>query len=145
MAWNSSKDNNKGTDTNRSAASGGVNTIDANTKIEGTINADGNIRIDGSLIGNLTCGATLVIGPKGSIKGDVTCKKAIIEGFFEGNLEVKEDLTLEANSKVSGEVRAQKMAVLKGSQMTGRCFVPYTPGSNGKSANPLKTVTNAKA
>ena len=139
MAWNSKDAKSKANgNNNATAAGGGVNTIDEHTHIEGNIKATGNIRIDGTLIGNLDCGALLVIGPKGSIKGDVTCAKAIVEGKFEGNLVVKEDLTLEANSKVTGDVKAQSMAVLGGAGVKGTCTVPYTGSANGKSVNPLK-------
>lgn len=116
---------------NGNSGPGGVNTIDAHTQIEGNITAKGNIRIDGSLVGNLDCGALLVIGPKGSITGDVTCQNAIIEGSFEGNIVIKEELKLEANSSVTGDVKAQKMAVLGGAGVTGTCTVPYTGSTNG--------------
>ena len=149
MAWNSNKDNGKSKNGNNGGSTtggGGVNTIDAQTEMEGNIKAAGNIRIDGTLIGNLDCGALLVIGPKGRIKGDVTCVKAIIEGEFDGNLIVKEDLTLEGNSVISGDVKAQKMAVLGGSQINGTCTVPYAGSSNGQSAGqdkPLKENASA--
>ncbi|WP_082921948.1 polymer-forming cytoskeletal protein [Lewinella sp. 4G2] len=145
MAWNS-KDNKSKTNDNRSSGSmgGGVNSIDVDTEMEGNIKAKGNIRIDGTLVGNLDCGALLVIGPKGSIKGDVNCQKAIIEGNFEGNLHVKEDLTLESNATVTGDVKAQKMAVLGGAQVKGTCTVPFTGSSNGKAkGNPLKKTADA--
>ncbi len=134
------------TDSGRSSmpAGGGVNTIDVNTKIDGNLTAGGDIRIDGTLVGNLICKAKLIIGPKGFIEGDVECQKATIEGRFKGNLLVKDDLTLQATADVTGDVKAGKMAVLGGSKINGTCTVPYTGGSNSakKSAsagdNPLK-------
>ncbi|MEM9258593.1 MAG: polymer-forming cytoskeletal protein [Bacteroidota bacterium] len=133
------------------SGSGGVNTIDKNTKLEGNITANGNIRIDGTLIGNLKCEALLVIGPKGNIEGDVTCVKAIIEGRFKGNLIVKEDLTLQATSKIYGDVKAKKMAVLGGAEIKCTCTVPHTGGGNGnngahkKQGNPLKQKQGVNA
>ncbi|MEL7159969.1 MAG: polymer-forming cytoskeletal protein, partial [Bacteroidota bacterium] len=118
-----------------SGGAGGVNTIDQNTKLEGNINANGNIRIDGTLVGNLKCEALLVIGPKGYIEGDVTCVKAIIEGKFKGNLIVKDDLTLQSSSKIFGDIRAKKMAVLSGAEINGTCTVPYTGGGGGGQHN----------
>lgn len=133
--------------TTTTSGGGGVNTIDVNTKIKGNITAGGNIRIDGTLVGNLKCEALLVIGPKGYIEGDVECVKAIIEGKFQGNLVVKDDLTLQATSQVSGDVKATKMAVLGGAQINGTCTVPFSGGAATKATvtaeNPLKNKLGA--
>lgn len=126
---------------NGTASSGGVNTIDVNTRIEGNLTAGGDIRIDGTLIGNLDCKAKLIIGPKGYIEGDVECAKATIEGKFKGNLLVRQELTLQATADVTGDVKAGKMAVLGGSQIKGTCTVPYSGNAAPKapkSDNPLK-------
>jgi len=139
----------KSSSSSSSGNSGGVNTIDQNTKLEGNINANGNIRIDGTLVGNLKCEALLVIGPKGNIEGDVHCVKAIIEGRFKGNLIVKEELTLQSSSKIFGDVKAKKMAVLGGAEIKGTCTVPYAGGtsnSNGQAnGNPLKKKQGVNA
>ena len=128
-----------------SGGGGGVNTIDSQTSIKGDLKAGGDIRIDGSLTGNLICEAKLIIGPKGRIEGDVTCKNATIEGSFKGNLTVKESLTIQATAKVEGDVKAAKMAVLSGGQVSATCSVPHSGGSQ-KSAgnnNPLKDKKGA--
>jgi len=148
---NNGKDSkSKSTDTSRPsspAGGGGVNTIDANTTIEGNLKAGGDIRIDGTLIGNLICEAKLIIGPKGNIEGDVECATATVEGTFKGNLVVREELTLQASAKVTGDVKAKKMAVLGGSQINGTCTVPYSGGGGSKmsSGNPLKKQQGASS
>lgn len=129
------------TDTGRgTSAGGGVNTIDINTKIDGNLTAGGDIRIDGTLVGNLICKAKLIIGPKGYIEGDVECQNATVEGKFKGNLVVIDELQLQATADVTGDIKAQKMAVLKGSKVKGTCTVPYSGGNPQKPVgdNPLK-------
>lgn len=147
---NNNKDSksSSGSPTPTSGGLGGVNTIDAHTSITGDLKAGGDIRIDGSLNGNLVCEAKLIIGPKGNIEGDVTCLNATIEGSFKGNLVVKEMLTLQATANVSGDVKAKKMAVLGGCQISGTCTVPYSGGGGGnpqKQGNPLKEKQGATA
>lgn len=121
---------------------GGVNTIDVQTSITGDLKAGGDIRIDGTLNGNLVCEAKLIIGPKGRIEGDVTCRNATIEGIFKGNLTVRDSLTIQATAKVEGDVKAAKMAVLSGGQVSATCSVPYS-GSKGAGNNPLKDKKGA--
>jgi cytoskeletal protein CcmA (bactofilin family) len=128
------------------AGGGGVNTIDVQTAIKGDLKAGGDIRIDGSLNGNLVCEAKLIIGPKGRIEGDVTCKNATIEGAFKGNLTVRDSLTVQATAKVEGDVKAAKMAVLSGAQISATCSVPYSGGGNKNAGNnPLKDKKGATA
>lgn len=132
---NNTKDDKSTTSRGNTPSGGGVNTIDVNTQIDGNLTAGGDIRIDGTLVGNLICQAKLIIGPKGYIEGDVECEKATIEGKFKGNLLVKQELTLQATANVMGDVKAGKMAVLGGSQIKGTCTVPYTGGGSAPKAN----------
>ena len=121
---NNGKDTKKNDGPSRSStqsSGGGVNTIDAKTIIEGDLKAGGDIRIDGTLIGNLNCQAKLIIGPKGRIEGDVECINAVVEGSFKGNLLVKDMLNLRESAKVSGDIRAKKMAVMAGCEISGTC------------------------
>lgn len=144
--FGNNKDNN-GSPSSSSSGGGGVNTIDSQTYIKGDLKAGGDIRIDGSLTGNLVCEAKLIIGPKGHIEGDVTCKNATIEGTFKGNLIVKESLTIQASAKVEGDVKAAKMAVLSGGQVSATCSVPYSAGeqkpTDTRNNNPLKEKKGA--
>ena len=141
---------------NGSTSGGGVNTIDENTTIEGDLKAGGDIRIDGKLIGNLTCEAKLIIGPRGHIDGDVECLNAVVEGSFEGSLLVRDMLNLRETAKLTGDIRAKKMAVAAGCTISGTCTVtgdaePQPAAkSNGKqngkaNGNPLKQRENATA
>lgn len=130
------------------SAGGGVNTIDAKTTIEGDLKAGGDIRIDGTMIGNLNCQAKLIIGPQGRIEGDVECVNAVVEGTFQGNLLVKDMLNLQETAKVSGDIRAKKMAVKAGCEINGTCTVTgnAAPTAAKKpSGNPLKQKESAEA
>ena len=139
-----SKNNNGSPSKTSSMPGGGVNTIDTQTSIKGDLKAGGDIRIDGTLNGNLICEAKLIIGPKGRIEGDVTCKNATIEGSFKGNLTVRDSLTVQATAKVEGDVKAAKMAVLSGAQISATCSVPHTGGAAKNSGNnPLKDKKGA--
>lgn len=151
---NNGKDAKKTDSSSRSSAptgGGGVNTIDAKTTIEGDLKAGGDIRIDGTLVGNLNCQAKLIIGPKGRIEGDVECVNAVVEGSFKGNLLVKDMLNLRETAKVSGDIRAKKMAVMAGCEINGTCTVTgnatpsAAPSSHKSGGNPLKQKENVAA
>ena len=68
---------------------GKTNRIVEGTIINGDIISQADFRLDGSLIGNFQSEGKIVIGPAGSVIGDIVCKNADIEGKFEGNSKCK--------------------------------------------------------
>ena len=77
--------------------------------------------MDGQLIGNLQTKGKLVIGPAGSIKGDVVCKNADIEGFFEGIIQVQEVLNVKSKAHIKGDVICGKLSVEPGAEFSATC------------------------
>jgi cytoskeletal protein CcmA (bactofilin family) len=64
------------------------------TIIKGDIVSLVDFRLDGELIGNFH--SILVIGPSGSVTGEVICNNADIEGKFNGTIQVAEVLNVKA-------------------------------------------------
>jgi cytoskeletal protein CcmA (bactofilin family) len=104
-----------------STVSGSNNSIVTGTKLEGTINANSDIRIDGELVGKLFCKGRVIIGPSGMVDGEVDCQNAIIEGKFTGNLKVSELLTLKENATISGDIKTDKINIQTGASFNGKC------------------------
>lgn len=101
--------------------SGMPNHINSDTVIEGSIKATGNLRIDGTLRGNLECQGRVVIGGSGVVEGDIRCENAEIEGSIKANITVTELLTLKAKAKVQGDIVTKKLAIEPGATFTGSC------------------------
>lgn len=99
-----------------------VNILGAGTSISGDVNCDGDIRIDGNLVGNLNTKGKLVIGQTGSIKGEIFCKNADISGTMEGKITVEELLSLKSTSKLLGDIKnTDKLNIEPGAVFTGTC------------------------
>ena len=88
-----------------------VNIVGAGTIIEGDITTNGDIRIDGSLIGSINVKGKLVIGASGSIEGEIICQNADVSGTIKGKIGVAELLSLKASSKLTGDIITNKIAV----------------------------------
>lgn len=100
---------------------GKTNRIVEETIIKGDIFSPSDFRLDGHLIGNFQTKGKIVIGPSGSIKGDIICKSCDIEGRFEGKIQVLEILNLKSKSVVHGEVVCGKLSVEPGAEFTATC------------------------
>jgi len=76
--------------------------------VKGTVTSESDIRIDGKLIGDLQCATKMIIGPTGTIEGDVQCENALIEGAFSGTLKVRSTLHIKENAKIEGDIKTDK-------------------------------------
>lgn len=97
------------------------NALTAGSKIIGTIIADSDIRIDGSVEGTLNCVGKVVIGESGHFKGDITCQNAEIMGHVDGTIKVKQTLAMRAKSNLKGEITTQTLIVEPNAVFNGTC------------------------
>jgi len=98
-----------------------LNRIVEGTIIEGQINSESNIRIDGLLKGTINTKGRLVLGPEGKVEGDITCNNADIEGVLNGTINVKELLTLKSSAKLQGDISTNKLSIEPGAVFSGSC------------------------
>lgn len=99
------------------------NTLAVGTVIEGNVRSASDIRVDGSIFGNLTCDSKIIIGPSGIIEGDVSCASAHIEGKYKGKLTVGDILNIRENAVVTGDIITQKLIVQAGASFNGTCVM----------------------
>ncbi|MEK8179049.1 polymer-forming cytoskeletal protein [Flavobacterium buctense] len=102
---------------------GKTNRIVEGTTITGDIISPADFRLDGHLIGNFQSKGKIVIGPAGSVKGDIICKNADIEGTFEGKIQVQEILNVKSKSHIIGEVICGKLSVEPGAEFSASCVM----------------------
>ena len=95
------------------------NRILAGTIITGDVVSDGDIRVDGKVVGNMQVTGKLVIGENGRVEGEVAWKNAAIAGQLEGTLKVDQTLSLTASAKLQGQVQVEKLAVEPGAEING--------------------------
>lgn len=98
-----------------------INLISKGTRITGDILSDGDLRIDGELIGNLETKGRLVIGASGKISGDIRCRSCEIAGVHKGKSFVSELLSLKASSNVTGDILTGKLSIEPGAYFAGTC------------------------
>jgi cytoskeletal protein CcmA (bactofilin family) len=98
-----------------------INLISSGTDITGDIKSNGDIRIDGTLKGNLNTKGKVVIGPTGKVSGEVICKNSEVSGIIEGKITVGQLLNLKASSKILGDISTSKLSIEPGALFTGYC------------------------
>lgn len=103
--------------------SGSINIIGQGTTIEGQVNANGDLRIDGIILGSVTSKAKVVIGSTGQVQGDVVCQNADISGSVKGKTTVNELLFLKSTARINGDIITGKLVVEVGASFSGNCHM----------------------
>ena len=102
---------------------GKTNRIVEGTIIKGDIISQADFRLDGELTGNFQTKGKIVIGPAGSVTGDIICKNADIEGKFKGKIQVLEILNVKNKASIHGEVICGKLSVEPGADFSASCMM----------------------
>ena len=97
------------------------NAITAESKIIGTIVANNDIRIDGTVEGDIQCRGKVVIGEKGFVHGNIQCTNAEVQGRIEGKVEASQTLALRASANIQGDVVTQSLIVEPNAIFCGTC------------------------
>lgn len=107
-----------------------INIISQGTTIKGDIIANGDIRIDGELSGNISAKGRLVVGPEGKIEGEIICNNVEVSGFIKGKVTASELLNMKSTSKIEGDIVTGKLSVEPGSVFTGTCSMGSASSTN---------------
>lgn len=105
------------------SSAAGTSLIGAGTIIKGDIISNGDIRIDGTLKGNISGSAKVLIGAEGVIEGDIEGQQADILGKVTGKIIIKDLLNLRGKSVIKGNISAGKLQVEPTVTFTGKCHI----------------------
>ena len=101
----------------------GTTLISAGTTLKGDISSNADLRIDGTIVGNINCSAKIVIGTSGLVEGDIFGNHADIVGKISGNIRVKELLQLRGECVVNGNIYAAKLQIEPSATFNGQCHM----------------------
>lgn len=101
----------------------GATLVSAGTTLKGDISSNSDLRIDGTIIGNINSSAKIIIGSTGIVEGDIMGNNADVVGKVSGNIRVKEMLQLRGQSVVTGNLYAGKLQVEPSATFNGQCHM----------------------
>lgn len=97
--------------------------IGAGTTITGNIESNGDIRIDGTIKGNIYSKAKVLVGAAGFVEGDMHCNEADISGQVSGKIVIQGLLILKANAVVNGDIHTSKLFMEPTVSFNGQCHM----------------------
>ena len=127
---------------------GSASLIGSGTSLKGDITSSGDLRIDGTLIGNIICSSKVIIGANGVVEGDVSGVTADIMGKVSGTIKVKELLQLKSNCQVNGNIHSAKLQIEPAANFNGQCHMIHeapVSTSSSKSGSSSKEDYSSKS
>jgi cytoskeletal protein CcmA (bactofilin family) len=100
-----------------------ISIISADSTIKGDMESDGDIRIDGKLIGNVTCKAKIIIGQQGIVEGNLNGNQADVLGTINGDIKMTGQLNLLGKSIINGNIHVGKLQMESTVVFNGKCVM----------------------
>ncbi|MFI5129838.1 MAG: polymer-forming cytoskeletal protein [Chitinophagales bacterium] len=113
---------------------GGATLVSAGTTLKGDISSNSDLRIDGTIVGNVNSASKIVIGANGAVEGNITGNQADIVGKVTGNIKTKDLLQLRGDCVVRGNLYAGKLQVEPTAIFNGQCHMG-TPANDTEESN----------
>lgn len=97
-----------------------VSILSSGVKIEGKLYSEGNVRIDGKLIGDLIVNGNLTLGEGSELNGKVKAQNIAVSGKLEGVVTSSEKLILESKAVLKGDISAKILVIEEGAKFDGK-------------------------
>lgn len=101
--------------------------VGPSVKIQGDLNSEGNVRIEGHVSGKVKTSQSVYVGSGAKITADVIAGNAVIGGEVQGNLKVTGNLIMQSTARISGDVTCAILRVEDGALFSGKCIMTGAP------------------
>lgn len=89
-------------------------------RVEGDFQSQGDVVIDGEVVGSVVTLSSLHVGESAKIQADVKAASAVIAGEIIGNVIAEEMLELLSTSHVKGDIITSRISVAAGARVNGK-------------------------
>ncbi len=101
-------------------ATGTTSLLSKEVKIEGDIQGNEDLQVDGQLKGSVKIDGNIFVGPTGTIEADVEAENVVIQGQITGNVLARKQLQIQSSGKLLGDCIAQTIDIKEGALFEGR-------------------------
>lgn len=95
-------------------------TIGENTRIVGTLTSDGNVRIEGSMEGDIEILGNLIVGETGRVIATIKAQSVHVSGAVKGEITTTESLEISPTGKVWGDITTAALHIEPGGLFRGQ-------------------------
>lgn len=115
-----------------------LNLVGAGTVIKGDIKCSGDIRIDGTVKGNIEVSQKVVIGNTGTVVGNIISADTSVSGKVDGNIQSDKTTVLHGTGTINGDITTKQIIIEQGGKFNGVCKM----GALGSSSTSMNNSKN---
>jgi cytoskeletal protein CcmA (bactofilin family) len=106
--------------------------IGKSMQMEGKINSEGSVRIDGLVKGEIEVKGNVFIGETGRVNGNITTQNLLVAGEVLGDVKVRGRLEIGRTGHLAGTIETQVLVIAEGARYQGSCSMTQTPHDSGE-------------
>lgn len=115
--------------------------IGPSVKVEGNFTGEGDLIIEGMLVGTLNTKNNLKIGSSAVVEATVRANNAFIAGRVKGNITIKGRLEITGSAVIVGDIKAAILSIESGALIQGNVAMPFNePKHDEHRSSPKKEV-----
>ena len=97
----------------------GLSIVAKDLIVTGDLEAEGVIRVEGRVIGNVQAGDQVLLSEGGAIEGNVSTREAVIGGTVHGSISGSYRVELQGQAIVEGDISTRRLLVHEGGRVNG--------------------------
>ena len=97
----------------------GLSIVAPDLVVTGDLKADGVIRVEGQVSGNVEAGGQILLSEGGVIQGDLRTREAVIAGEVRGSITASERVEVQATASVEGDILTPRLLMQEGGRVNG--------------------------
>lgn len=103
----------------RRADGGGMSIIAPDMVVTGNLKAEGVVRIEGRVTGNVAADNQILLSPGGVVEGDMATREAVLAGEVHGTVAASERVEVQATAAVHGDIVTPRLLIQEGGRLNG--------------------------
>jgi cytoskeletal protein CcmA (bactofilin family) len=88
-------------------------------RVRGHVRGDNDLRIEGTIDGEITVAGALELAPQAAIRGPVEAESLVVAGALEGDIVARRSVTIASSGNVRGDIRAAQVTIEEGAAFAG--------------------------
>lgn len=94
--------------------------IGRTAKVRGRIVGEGDLRVDGTVAGDVVLEGAFTVGATGDVQSNVQATAVEVLGSLEGDVTARGAIVLGSGARVRGDLRGARIAIEDGATFAGR-------------------------
>ena len=97
-----------------------VSIIAPDMVVTGDLRADGVVRIEGRVAGNVQAANQILLSQGGVVEGDLMTREAVLAGEVHGTVTASERVVVQTTAQVHGDIVTPRLLIQEGGRLNGQ-------------------------